>query len=78
MYELVNDQLKLSLRDAAGKVTATATWRAPRPHDRPGQRGPPTSAPRDPYTQVADTQFQATQSPLDRLPDLPHLPPATR
>jgi hypothetical protein len=27
MYELVNDQLKLSLRDAAGKVTATATWR---------------------------------------------------
>ncbi len=27
MYEFVNDQLKLSLRDAAGKVTATATWR---------------------------------------------------
>ena len=27
MYEFVNDQIKLSLRDAAGKVTATATWR---------------------------------------------------
>src|SRR5439155_16926651 len=29
------------------------------------------------YTQVADTQLQATPSPLDRLPDLPGLPPAT-
>jgi site-specific recombinase XerD len=29
------------------------------------------------YTQVADTQLQATPSPLDRLPDLPNLPPAT-
>jgi integrase len=29
------------------------------------------------YTQVADTQLQATPSPLDRLPDLPSLPPAT-
>ena len=27
MDEFVNDQLKLSLRDAAGKVIATATWR---------------------------------------------------
>jgi site-specific recombinase XerD len=30
------------------------------------------------YTQVADTQLQATPSPLDRLPNLPSLPPATR
>ncbi len=30
------------------------------------------------YTQVADTQLQGTPSPLDRLPDLPSLPPATR
>jgi len=29
------------------------------------------------YTQVADTQLQATPSPLDRLPNLPSLPPAT-
>ena len=29
------------------------------------------------YTQVADTYLQATQSPLDRLPDLPSLPPTT-
>jgi site-specific recombinase XerD len=29
------------------------------------------------YTQVADTHLQGTQSPLDRLPDLPSLPPAT-
>ena len=27
MYEFVNDQFKLSLRDAAGNVIATATWR---------------------------------------------------
>jgi hypothetical protein len=27
MYKFVNDRLNLSLRDAAGKVTATATWR---------------------------------------------------
>jgi hypothetical protein len=27
MDEFVNDQLKLSLRDVAGKVIATATWR---------------------------------------------------
>jgi hypothetical protein len=27
MYEFVKDQLTLSLRDAASKVTATATWR---------------------------------------------------
>lgn len=26
-YEIVNDQLKLSLRDAAGKVTARVTWK---------------------------------------------------
>ena len=30
------------------------------------------------YTQVADTQLQGTPSPLDRLPDLPSLPPTTR
>jgi integrase/recombinase XerD len=30
------------------------------------------------YTQVADTHLQATPSPLDRLPDLPRLPPTTR
>jgi integrase/recombinase XerD len=29
------------------------------------------------YTQVADTQLQATPSPLDSLPDLPQLPAAT-
>jgi site-specific recombinase XerD len=29
------------------------------------------------YTQVADTQLQATPSPLDRLPDLPSLPLTT-
>jgi len=29
------------------------------------------------YTQVADPQLQVTQSPLDRLPNLPSLPPAT-
>ncbi len=39
MYEFVNDQLKLSLRDAAGKVTPPRRGAAP--HDRPGQRRPP-------------------------------------
>jgi integrase len=29
------------------------------------------------YTQVAATHLRATQSPLDRLPDLPSLPPTT-
>jgi site-specific recombinase XerD len=30
------------------------------------------------YTQVGDTHLQLTQSPLDRLPDLPRLPPTPR